>query len=203
MPRYQYTYINSSGKKDEATIEAMSKDIAVLRLRKMGFYVTSIQREESQIQQTQKQTSPEPERNFATWTKENNPIRHRSNFAPQSEKNSDAESKTSTVVKQKRFEAVEQHRIKMIDCPACNCRISSLAGACPHCGQPIRPIQQSSNNNKKTITCSGCKNIFPAETKWCPECGRRLSAPIPWFVWVLMVGLFLKLIGSLMKAGVI
>ena len=124
----------------------MSKDIAVLRLREIGFYVTSIQREESQIQQAQKQTSPELKQNVATYVKENKPIQYRSNFAPQSEKNSDAESKTSTVVKLKRFEAVEQHRIKMIDCPACNCRISSQAKACPQCGQPI----QSFLNNHQT-----------------------------------------------------
>ena len=97
--------------------------------------------------------------------------------------------------------------IQLIDCPACGSNISSQAGACPHCGHPIRPqaipVLQASNSKKKTISCSGCKNVFSADTKWCPECGRRLSAPIPWFVWVLMVGLFLKLIGSLMKAGVI
>ena len=30
--------------------------------------------------------------------------------------------------------------IQLIDCPACGSKISSQAGACPHCGHPIRPI---------------------------------------------------------------
>ena len=30
--------------------------------------------------------------------------------------------------------------IQLIDCPACGSKISSQAGACPHCGQPIRPV---------------------------------------------------------------
>ena len=97
--------------------------------------------------------------------------------------------------------------IQLIDCPACGSKISSQAGVCPHCGQPICPqaipVLQASNSKEKTISCPSCKNIFPAETKWCPECGRKLSAPIPWFIWVLIIGLILKLIGSLIKVGVI
>ena len=30
--------------------------------------------------------------------------------------------------------------IQLIDCPACGSRVSSQAAACPHCGQPIRPV---------------------------------------------------------------
>ena len=113
MPRYKYTYINSSGKKDETTIEAMSEDIAVLRLRKMGFYVTSIQREEFQIQQTQKQISPELKQNVATYVKENKPIQYRSNFAPQPKKQSDTAFKTSTIV-ELTPEVVSQSQLHML-----------------------------------------------------------------------------------------
>lgn len=30
--------------------------------------------------------------------------------------------------------------IRLIDCPACGGKVSSQAVACPHCGQPLRPI---------------------------------------------------------------
>ncbi len=52
--------------------------------------------------------------------------------------------------------------------------------------------------------CRKCKKKLPKEAKWCPECGGPVSPqPIPWFVWLLIAGLILSLIGKLMKAGVI
>ena len=32
------------------------------------------------------------------------------------------------------------HPVPMTDCPACGNKVSSQAAACPHCGQPIRPV---------------------------------------------------------------
>ncbi len=102
MPRYKYTYINSSGKKDEATIEAMSKDIAVLRLRKMGFYVTSIQREESQ-KQSPKQTLGAPQDNFAAWAHKNNPLPYQGGSQSLIGEKSAAASQPPVAVKQDYF----------------------------------------------------------------------------------------------------
>lgn len=42
--------------------------------------------------------------------------------------------------------------IQLIDCPACGSKVSSQAAACPHCGQPIRPILKGSQKAVPTIT---------------------------------------------------
>jgi len=97
--------------------------------------------------------------------------------------------------------------IQLIDCPACGSKVSSQAAACPHCGQPVRPIPKGNSPQGRQTSgmtnCPHCRKSVPEGTKWCPECGRRLSGPIPWYGWLLFIGVGLKCISDLIKAGVI
>ena len=100
MPRYKCTYINSSGQKAEVSVEAMSKDIAILKFRSVGLSVTSIQREESQKQSPK----PEPQQNFASWAQKNNLIPYQSSFKSLMETKSAKTSETPVVAEQSYFE---------------------------------------------------------------------------------------------------
>lgn len=46
----------------------------------------------------------------------------------------------------------------------------------------------------ETMKCHSCKKEISKESKFCPECGSRISAPIPWYIWLLIIGILLQFI---------
>lgn len=50
--------------------------------------------------------------------------------------------------------------IQLIDCPACGSKISSQAGACPHCGQPIRPVLYHQDKTNLFVSENFKLNIY-------------------------------------------
>ncbi|PKN21026.1 MAG: hypothetical protein CVU71_00985 [Deltaproteobacteria bacterium HGW-Deltaproteobacteria-6] len=40
--------------------------------------------------------------------------------------------------------------MSLINCPACNSKVSSKAVSCPHCGHPLQDIMSKSSKNRST-----------------------------------------------------
>jgi len=53
------------------------------------------------------------------------------------------------------------------------------------------------------ITCRSCKKSIPAKTKYCPECGALISGPLPWWFWLMIIGVALQFLAFLIKRGII
>ena len=87
--------------------------------------------------------------------------------------------------------------IKLINCPACDKKVSIEASACPGCGQPLTkettPIE-SNEENETLAPCAACDKKIPLEAAACPYCGKsyaqaNAAQPIKkkkWKVWQII-----------------
>lgn len=67
----------------------------------------------------------------------------------------------------------------------------------------IAATETNSHSESPSTKCWSCKKDIPKESKFCPECGGNISAPIPWYVWLILIGIVLQLLGTLIKYGIL